>query len=75
MKNEWKNDIIKTINSLEKPVLLIKGVSKTIQNRRTKNRAFLNVIKHFSDRLLGNLFAGKGIIRAGERTIRAGQDF
>ena len=25
--------------------------------------------------LLGNLFTGKGTIRAGEGTIRAGQDF
>ena len=38
MKNEWKNDIIKTINSLEKPVLLIKGVSKTIKNKTEEQK-------------------------------------
>ena len=41
MKNEWKNDIIKTINSLEEPVLLIKGVSKTIKNKTEEQKVGL----------------------------------
>ena len=54
--------------------LLIKGVSKIIKNEAKKQRAqFLGMLVGAS--LLGNLLTGKGVIRAGEDTIRAIQDF
>ena len=54
--------------------LLIKSVSETVQNKAKgqKSRSLLGIL---GARLLGNLLTGKGIIRAGERIIRAGKDF
>ena len=65
--NEEVNDIMKIIRSLEESGLLIKGVSETIKNETKENKG------RFLGKLLGTL--GKGKIRAGEDTIRAGQDF
>ena len=60
--------------SLEELGLLIKSVSETIQNKAKGQKSrFLGII--LGARLLGNLLTGKGIRRAGERIIRAGQDF
>ena len=57
--------------------LLIKGVSKIIKNEAKKQRAqFLGMlVGALGASLLGNLLTGKGVIRVGEDTIRAIQDF
>ena len=65
--NEEVNDIMKIIRSLEESGLLIKGVSETIKNETKEHKG------RFLGKLLGTL--GKGKIRAGEDTIRAGQNF
>ena len=65
--NEEMNDM-KTVKSLEESGLLIKGISQAIKNETAEQKeGFLS--------LLRNQLTGKGPIRAGERTIRAGQDF
>ena len=74
--NEEVNDIMKIVKSQESG-LLINGVSKTIKNeaKEQKGRFPSNLLGTLGAGLLGNLFTGKGTIRAGEDTIRAGQDF
>ena len=57
-------DILKILKSLEEYGLLLKGVRETIQNEAKGDVS-----------LLGDLFTVKGTIKAGEGTIRAGQDF
>ena len=71
------NDIMKIVTSLEESNLLIKGISETIENEAKEQKGgFLRMLLGTLDAsLLGNLLTGKSTIRAGEGTIRAGQDF
>ena len=66
-------DIIKIVKSLEDSGLLLKGVSETIQNEAKKQSEFHNMLLGtLGGSLLGNIFAGWEINRAGEGVIRAG---
>ena len=67
-------DIIRIVKSLEDSGLLLKGVSKTIQNEAKEQKGgFLSMLLGtLGASLLGNILAGKGINRAGEGVIRAG---
>ena len=72
------NDILKIVKSLENSGLLLKGVSETIQHEaKEQRRGFLSMLlgtlgaSLFGD-ILSKGLSGKGVIRAGERTIRAG---
>ena len=71
------NDIMKIVKSLEESWLLIKGVSEIIKNeaKEQKGEFFGMLLGTLGASVLGNLVAGKGIIRAGESTSRADQDF
>ena len=64
--NEEKNDIIKIIQALENSNILIKGVAKTIKNETKEQKGgFLFILLGtLRASLLGNLLAGKGILRA-----------
>ena len=75
--NEKINEIMKILKSLEKFSLWIKRVSETIKNKAKGWKCdFLSMLLGtFSASLLGNLLTGKGTFRAGEDTIRAGQNF
>ena len=68
---------MKIVISLEESDLLIKGISKTIENEAKEQKGgFLWMLLGTLDAsLLGNLLTGKSTIRAGEGTIRAGQEF
>ena len=72
------NDIIKIVKSLEDSGVLLKGVSETIQNEAKEQRGeFLSMLLGtLRASLLGDILSkglsGKGVIRAGEETIRAG---
>ena len=68
---------MKIIKSLEESGLLIKGVSETTQNegKEQKGRFLSMLLGILGASLLGNLLAGKGVMIAGEDTIRAGQSF
>ena len=61
-------DIIKIIKSLEYSGLLLKGLTKTVQNEVKEQRGgFLSMlIGTLGASLLGNLLTGKGIYRAGK---------
>ena len=71
------NDIMKIVKSLEESWLLIKGVSEIIKNeaKEQKGEFFGMLLGTLGASVLGNLVAGKGIIRADESTSRADQDF
>ena len=68
IEQEDMNDIIKIIQALENSGILLKGVSKTIDNETKEQRGgFLSMLLGtLGASLLGNLLSGKGIVRAGE---------
>ena len=75
IEKEDLNDIMKIIESLENCGILLKGVSKTIENETTEQRGgFLSMLLGtLGASLLGNLLTGgKGIMRAGDGIVRAG---
>ena len=61
------NDIMKIIQVLEDSNILLKGVIKTIKDETKKQKGgFLSMLLDtWGASLLGNLLAGKGILRAG----------
>ena len=69
------NDIIKIVETLENSGILLKGVSKTIENETKVQRGgFLSMLPGtLGASLLGNLLSGKGMMRAGEGIVRAGE--
>ena len=75
IEEEDMQDIIKIIKELENSDISLKGVSKTIENEITEQReGFLSMLLGtLGAILLGNLLTGKGIMRAGDRIVRAGE--
>ena len=71
------SDIMEIVQSLENSGLLIKGFSETIKNKvkKQKGRLLGMLLGTLDASLLWNLLTGKGLMRAGESTIRSGQDF
>ena len=70
---EDMNDM-KIIEALENSGILLKEVSKTIENETKEQRGgFLSMLLGtLGASLLGNLLTGKGIMRAGDGIVRAG---
>ena len=77
---------MKIVKSLEESGLLLKCVSETIENEAKEQIGVFSGIsvEILAANLLGNMLAGKGVIRAGEGviatsqgrgSIRAGQEF
>ena len=67
ISNEEINDIMKIVQALEDSNVLLKGVTKTIKNETKEQKGgFLSMLfGTLGASLLGNLLAGKGIVRAG----------
>ena len=65
---------MKIVESLEDSGLLLEGVSETIKNEGKEQKGgFLNMLLGtLGACLLGNMLAGTGVIRAGERTACVG---
>ena len=76
IEEEDMHDIIKIIKELENSDVLLKGVSKTIENEIKEQRGgFLSMILGtLGASLLGNLLTVKGIMRAGDGIVRAGEE-
>ena len=70
-------DIIKIVKSLEESRLLMKEISETIKNeaKEQKGRFLPAILGTLAASLLGRALIGRGVIRAGEGVIRAGQKF
>ena len=76
IEQEDMNDIIKIIEALDNSGILLKGVTKTIENETKEQRGgFLSMLLGtLGASLLGNLLTGgKGIMRAGDGIVRAGK--
>ena len=68
---------MKIIETLENSGILLKGVSKTIENETKEQRGGLlsMLFGTLGASLLGNLLTGgKGIMRAGDGIVRAGEE-
>ena len=74
IKQEDMKDIMKIIKELENSDILLKGVSKTIENEIKEQRGgFLGMLLGtLGASLLGILLTGKGIMRAVDGIVRAG---
>ena len=75
IEEEDMTDIMKVNEALENSGILLKGVSKTIENETKEQRGgFLSMLLGtLGASLLGNLLTGgKGIMRAGDGIVRAG---
>ena len=75
IEQEHMNDIMKIIETLENSGILLKGVSKAIENETKEQRGgFLSMrLGTLGASLLGNLLTGgKGGMRAGDGIVRAG---
>ena len=61
------NDIINIVQALEDSNILVKGVTKTIENETKKPKGgFLSMLLGtLGASLLGNLLTGKGVVSAG----------
>ena len=82
ISNKEMNDVMKIVKWLNELGLLIKGASKTIENEAKEQSGYLSILlATVVTSLLENILVGKTkipeqrVIRAGEGTIRAGQDF
>ena len=76
IEQEDMKDIMKIIKALENWGILLKGVTKTIENETKEQReGFLSMLLGtLGASLLGNLLTGgKGIVRAGNGIVRAGE--
>ena len=76
IEQEDMNDIMKIIKALENSGILLKGVTKTIENETKEQRGgFLGMLLGtLGASLLGNLLAsGKSIMRAGDGIVCAGE--
>ena len=80
ISNEEIYDIMKIVHALEDSTILLKGVTKTIKNETQEQKGgFLNMLLgNLGASFLGNMLAGKGIVRTGyqnnkrKRIVRAG---
>ena len=75
IEQEDMNDIMKIIEALENSGILLKGVTETIENETKEQRGgFLSMLLGtLGANFLGNLLNGKGIMRASEGIVRAGE--
>ena len=66
ISNDEMKDILKIAKSLENSGLLLKGVSETIKNEAKEQKGgFLSMLLGtLGANLLGNMLAGKGVIKA-----------
>ena len=80
ISNDEMECITKTVKSRRDSGLLLKAINETIQNEAKEQKGgFLSVLLGTLDaRLLGNILAGKGVIRAdygnkkGKKIVRVG---
>ena len=73
IEQEDMNDIMKIIEALGNSGILLKGVSKTIENETKEQKGgFLSMLLGtLGTSLLGNLLTGKGIMRVGDGIVCA----
>ena len=77
ISREEIEDVMKIVKSLAQSGLLIKRISETIKNESKEQKGgFLSMLLGtLAASMLGSALTGRGIIRTGEGTIRAGGNF
>ena len=73
ISNDDMQDLLKIVKSLEDSGKLLDGITETVKNEVQEQKGgFLSMLLGtLGASLLGNMLAGRGVIRAGEGTIRA----
>ena len=68
-------DIMKIVKSITKSGMLIKGINGTIKNdaKEQKGGFLPMILGTLAASVLGNMLAGKGVMRGGEDVIQAGE--
>ena len=76
ISNDDMQDLLKIVKSLEDNGLFLDGITETVKNEVKEQRdGFLSMLLGtLGASLLGNMLSGRGVIRAGEGTIRAGYE-
>ena len=76
ISSEEMEGIMKIVKSLEKSGLLINGISDTIKNETKEQKGgFLPMLLGaLATSMLGSTLKGRGVIRAGEGKITAGEN-
>ena len=77
ISNDDMQDLLKIVKSLEDSGILLNGITETVRNEvKEQKGGFLSMLLGTLDAsLLGNMLVGRGVIRAGERTVRARYGF
>ena len=77
ISNQEMEDIIKIVKSLEESGISIKRISETIKNDVEEQKGGFRsmILETLTASILGNALAGRGVIRTGKGTIRAGENF
>ena len=77
ISNDDMQDLLKIVKSLEYSGILLDGITETIKNEvKEQKSSFLSMLLGtLGASLLGNMLAGRGVIRVGEGPIRAGYGF
>ena len=67
-------DLLKIVKSLEDSGLLLDGITEAVKNEvKEQKSGFLSILLGtIGASLLGNMLAGRGVVRAGEGTVRDG---
>ena len=75
--NEEVRDIMKIVKLIEESGFLTQGISETSKNetKEQKGGFLLMLLGTLAASILGNSLTGKGVITAGEGTIRTGENF
>ena len=63
----WNNNLRKIVQALEDSIILLKGITKTIENETKEQKGGLlgMLLGTLGASLLGNMLTKKGILRAG----------
>ena len=71
ISNDDMHDFLKIVKSLEDSGMLVDGITETVKNEvKQQKGGFLSMLLVIlGASLLGNMLAGRGVIRAGDGTI------
>ena len=77
ISNEEMENVMKIVKLLEESGLLIKGSNETIKNETNEQKGGFPsmLLGTLAASLLGSALTGRGVIRASEGTITAGENF
>ena len=76
ISNEQYEDITTIVQSLEELELLIKAISETIKKGAKEQKVeFLLLLGKLVSSTLRSALTGRAVIRVGDKTIRAGENF